>query len=172
MHLFLTGAIQSGKSSAINKALRATGTEPSGFRTVAGAPDENGGAPLYIVPATGCAHTGEHNCVARRSDPGRGFEVFTGVFDTVGAEILRKSGGGLILMDELGFMETKAEAFKAEVFRLLDGDTPILGVVRGKKTDFLDAVRVHPKVTLMRLDEGNREEIAKEITAWLAGLKL
>lgn len=171
MHIFLTGMIQSGKSTAINRALYAAGIKPLGFRTRPGEYDEDGSSRLYIIPAMQSVPFGSHNCIADRRSGGRN-KVFTEVFDTEGVDILRKSEGGLILMDELGFMESNAEEFKAEVFRRLDGDAPILGVVRDRETEFLDAVREHEKVELWWLTEENREELSEMLTARLRGLNM
>ena len=51
------------------------------------------------------------------------------VFDGLGVELLRAQPGSLILMDELGFLEQDAAAFRREVLRCLDGSIPVLAVI-------------------------------------------
>ena len=47
------------------------------------------------------------------------------VFDTLGAQLIKSAPeGGIILMDELGFLENDARAFQSTVMRALDGETP------------------------------------------------
>ena len=68
-------------------------------------------------------------------------------------------------MDEIGFMEASSEAFCSGIFRLLDGDIPVLAAVKDKDTPFLQAVRNHPKTTCYHLTEDNREALFQQILA-------
>lgn len=52
-NIFLTGEIQVGKSTAINRALAAAGPRVEGFRTLGGLWDENGGSYVHMIPADG-----------------------------------------------------------------------------------------------------------------------
>jgi nucleoside-triphosphatase THEP1 len=87
-------------------------------------------------------------------------EAFPEAFDTTGVELLASSGRkGITLMDELGFLEKDAHAFQAAVFARLEQDVPVLGVLRDTHTAFLDAVRAHPRVKLMRVSLENRDDV-------------
>jgi nucleoside-triphosphatase len=87
------------------------------------------------------------------------------VFNNLGVRILRDAReSSLIVMDELGFMESEALAFREEVLRLLDGDAPVLGVLKSKHTPFLDQVRVHTAVKIIEVTEKNRDEIPQMLT--------
>ena len=70
-------------------------------------------------------------------------------------------------MDELGFMESKAENFCSTVLRYLDGDIPIIAAVKDKSTPFLDAVKSHPNCKCFFISEENREELAEEVLAFM-----
>jgi nucleoside-triphosphatase len=166
MHLFLTGEIQVGKSTIINKAVQSLGRPVGGFRTVAGNYAPDGSSDIFII-STGdkmnCCN--DSNRVAHRTGvPGKGFTTFPQVFDTVGASLLRRAGEyPLIIMDELGFMESRALEFQKAVFERLDEDVPVLGVVKPMKTDFLDRIRAHEKVNILSVDVFNREDVLKGI---------
>ncbi len=164
MHIFLTGEIQVGKSTIINKAVLSLGQPVGGFRTVAGNYAPDGSSDIFII-GTGdkmdCCN--DSNRVAHRTGiPGKGFTTFPKVFDTVGASLLRHAGEyPLTIMDELGFMESRAFEFQKAVFECLDGDIPVLGVIKPMKIDFLDRIRAHEKVNILTVDVFNRNDVLK-----------
>ena len=87
-------------------------------------------------------------------------ENLVSVFDIYGSEILRDSGKcDVIAMDELGYLESKAYMFQKAVFEHIAGDVPILGVIRSRQTDFLNAVRAHPNVTVCEVTAENRDAV-------------
>ena len=164
-HVFLTGAIQVGKSTILNKYLRAhPELRVGGFRTVwKGRWSER--ASIHIVPAAEDVPLTEENCVGIRSfvPPRRGREDYPKIYDTVGVPILE--GGGpydLYLMDEIGPGENEAAEFRKAVLRLLDGDTPVLGVVQEKPGVLPDLIRAHERVRIITVTEENRDDIRIE----------
>jgi len=173
-HIFLTGAIQVGKSTLIRRALGAfPGLTPGGFRTLTGPGEPGSFGGVYMVPAAQEPPVfSEKNLVGMRRGHGRGSEGFPAAFDACGTEILQNAEQSpLILMDEIGKMEAEAFGFCRRVEALLDGDTPILGVVRLRDdTPLQRAVRRHPKVRLLTVTEENRDALLPELTEILAGL--
>jgi nucleoside-triphosphatase len=73
----------------------------------------------------------------------------------------------LILMDEIGFMESKAEVFCKAILKLLDGDIPVIAAVKEKNTPFLDQVKSHPNCRVFYIREDNRNELFEEVLAFL-----
>lgn len=174
MHVFLTGEIQVGKSTAIRRWLEARPElRLGGFRTVwryrRGA-EENS---LHIVPAAGNAPLTADNRIGIRggSPPGRRAQDFPEVFDRVGVPLLENSGGwDLILMDEIGIGENNAPRFRQAVLDCLNGDVPVLGVVKAKPGVLTDAVRAHPKTRIITVTVENRGAVLDELgRRWTAG---
>ena len=87
------------------------------------------------------------------------------VFDALGVRYLAAARpGGLIVMDELGFMEAEAEAFKQAVLHALDGDIPVLAAVKDRRdVPFLNAVSSEPKAALYTVTLENREALFAEL---------
>ena len=173
MHIFISGEIGVGKSTAIRRAVLASGIDYGGFRTV-GAAAEGAASGVYIIPAAYAQIPPYPSAalVALR-DPNRPPRVFPQGFEQEGLRLLQSEQtrrARLILMDELGFLESDSPLFRAEVLRLLDGPTPILGVVKPRPIPFLDAVRAHPASRLLMLSPDNREEITARLSEWLQGL--
>ena len=97
-------------------------------------------------------------------------EVLPDRFDELGGGALRRareSGAGLILMDECGRFEGHALGFQREIFAVLEGDTPVLGVIRQGFPGWLDRLRAHPKIRLITVTEENRDALPGQIAALL-----
>lgn len=167
MHIFLTGEVQVGKSTIIRRWLQAhPQLRVGGFRTVPGAKGKNGEDTVHIIPAAGNpALTAENRIMFRQGRwPQRKLEFFPQVFDRVGVSLLREGGEkDILIMDEIGFTEDNAALFQQAVLEKLEGDMPILGVVRALPGVLADAVRAHPKSRIIAVTQENREEVLKRL---------
>ena len=68
------------------------------------------------------------------------------------------------MMDELGFMESKAEAFTQAVIHALDVDIPVIAAVKARfDVPFLNEVRAHPKTRLYMITTENRDALFSEL---------
>lgn len=157
-HILITGAKSAGKSTLVERLLAHWEKPVYGFVTRSTGRDERGFHSIYIHPAAGPRHTGEENHIgdccygSRTTHP----EVFT----RLGVQFLRHGTDGILVMDELGFMETGSAEFCREVLGCFDGDTPVLAVCKDKPgVAFLEQVRSHPKAQLYTLTPENREEL-------------
>lgn len=178
-HVFLTGEIQVGKSTAIGKALALLGNPiVGGFRTVSLPCPEiprarfavyvlPGAAP-YADPLTEEALAGfpmdrDHLLAIRWGDSLH--TPFPDAFISGGLPLLSEDppGARLLLMDEIGVFESRSPEFCAAIARRLEGDLPVLGVVKDKRSPFLEQVRSHPKVRLLRVTRENRDEMPQQI---------
>ncbi len=167
-HIFLTGDVQVGKSTVVDRVLAGLSVALGGFRSGSGPERYENGRWLYLWDASGEPICDESHRVAyitpeeRRSLPEQ--------FDSLGCAALRRakqSEVGLILMDECGFLERDAAEFQAEILNTLDGNIPVLGVVRLRSSGWTDAIRNHPKVTLITVTEQNRDQLPGQIISLL-----
>jgi nucleoside-triphosphatase len=163
MHIFLTGEIQVGKSTIIRSFLERTGLTHDGFMTFW--QDENNARSLYLSEYSSGLRPLARFLLAQ--DIGKQFvreKRISEIFDIRGSEILRNSGKcKLLIMDELGHLESNANEFKKTVLECLNGQQPILGVIKKKRTEFLDAVRAHPKVDMINITEQNRDAVLEKL---------
>lgn len=167
MHYFLTGDVQVGKSTIIKKTLAALQLQAvGGFRSVSVPDLPDGAMSVYLIPA-GEAHPmmGNWNRVGIRKGCGRGIEKFPEAFERAGVQALETvETKPLILMDEVGRMESAAARFSERILALLEESTPILGVVQKMAdTPLTNAIRRHPNVRLLTVTKENREELAGEV---------
>ena len=167
MHIFLTGDVQVGKSTIINKTLAALKIErPGGFRSVSVPDLPDGAMSVYLLAAAEKAPAmGDFNRVGIRKGCGRGIEKFPQAFETAGVQALKNAEQSrLILMDEVGRMESAAAQFSARMEALLDGSVPILGVVQKiADTPLTNAIRTHPNVRVLTVTKEKREQMAQEV---------
>jgi nucleoside-triphosphatase len=158
VHIFLTGNIQVGKTTIIRSFLSQTRLSADGFMTYWGTGDENGRS-LYLSPYDQDLHPAERYFIACDLDHRLSRTAnMADVFDKHGTEILLDSGKrDVIVMDELGFMESKAKSFQNAVMRHISGRVPILGVIKNIQTEFLNTIRTHPNVEICEITVENRD---------------
>jgi nucleoside-triphosphatase THEP1 len=161
-HILICGEPGAGKSTLIQRLLGENSRPVYGFVTPKAPAGENGITRVYIHPA---------EAADRRYTPGNCIGVCGAaysrgnpeVFDTLGLALLEASPGGILLMDELGFMESKTSLFCARVLEALDGDIPVLAAVKSKDTPFLQKVRSHKNARVYWLTQANRDALYTEI---------
>jgi nucleoside-triphosphatase len=162
-HILICGEVGVGKSTLIQRLLAQSTRPLYGFVTKKLDPDENGFHPIYIhsAGASERMHT-ERNLIGTCDR--RTHNINLDVFNTLGVAYLQAKPGGIILMDELGFMEAQAEAFTRAVFAALDGDVPVIAAVKARfDIPFLDAVRAHPNTMLYMITTENRDDLFSEL---------
>ena len=164
-HLLICGAVGVGKSTLIARLLEHSSRPLYGFATKRiPTPDEDGLCSVYLHPAAQRAEDRTYGVTNRvgRCDGRRAIRC-PQVFDTLGVALLRAPENGLILMDELGFLENDAAKFRAAVLRTLDGETPVLAAVKSRDTDFLRAVKAHPNAELAEITPENRNALYRQL---------
>lgn len=168
MHIFLTGEIQVGKSTAIKKVINKLEVMPGGFLTYFGPGRTSGERTLYMCGAWETKRVDQEYAVAVFHDHSPVAD--TGKFDAYGTKLLRESRlwATLILMDECGRLEAHAEEFQKEVLDCLEGSVPILGVIKKNKPPvWTDRIRQHPSVMIFEVDHNNRDMLPEKILDYL-----
>ena len=161
-HILIVGNPGVGKSTLIRRLLEHNSRPVCGFVTKMEPSEVNGLRSIYVHPAAQPEHAWEYtgeNLIGTCDT--KIHNINLDAFDTLGVEYLSAlPQNGLILMDELGFMEAGSVPFTQRVLEVLDGDIPVLAAVKSR-TDipFLEQVRSHPKATVCHITPENREEL-------------
>lgn len=157
-HVFLSGRDDIDRSLIIDKTLEALGPRGvSGYRTVSvKSTIENAQKEVYLTP------WGEESIREERYLAGVLWDdgIYTGfpeVFDDVGLKILNAipKDADLIVIDEIGLFEMAAPMFSVALFKRLEEDVRVFGVLQRKDTPFHDVIRYHEKVSIIEVAEGN-----------------
>ncbi|MBR6039075.1 MAG: AAA family ATPase [Clostridia bacterium] len=159
-HILIVGRNGVGKSTLIRALLETIPVQVHGVITKKEAPQSDGFCPVYIH-AYGAPK--QYNVDNRIGLCSQGNSVaFPEAFDRFAAsEAFPK--GGVIVFDELGFLESGAPRFTEAVLRTLDEAPLVIAAVRDKETPFLDAVRSHPRADVFRIDPENRDRLRETL---------
>ena len=180
-HLFLTGEIQVGKSTLLQKWLSDLEVKAGGFYTRK-YPGRDGHVYVHMLSAARKEAPDEGNflfdCMAK--DAGDAARRF----DALGCPLLDDPGDAdLIVMDELGFMERDAQDFKASVLHALDGPLPVIGCIRlcdevihprilpdVKDCSLISLVAAREDVRILEVTAQNRDRLAETLPPELSHL--
>jgi len=160
-HIVLYGDRQVGKSTLVDKLVSDVKVPLYGFITKAFPNPDTGINQIHMF------RPGDHERIPTPSnhladcDSVQPFSAPAG-FESFGVQFLKEvQPGGIVILDELGFLEANAPVFCDLVLNLLDGDIPLLAVTKNgfNNVPFLNAVRKHPRVDLIAVDRENRDEL-------------
>ena len=158
-HIVLWGQRGVGKSTLARRLLEDWSGPVRGFITRASLPDADGFRSIYLHAADDPTPM-EQTCNRIGRTNRTEHTMWPEVFDGLGVELLRAQPGSLILMDELGFLEQDAAGFRRQVLRCLDGNIPVLAVIKHKThIPFLQEIRTHPRVQLYQVTAENRDDL-------------
>ena len=157
-HIFYTGPRGIGKSTLLQKHLAQFRGVFAGFRTVKVPCGDS--FSVHMLPVDKKEMPTEETFLFCR-DKKREYKENALRFDVLVCRLLENmEGAELIVMDELGSAESAAAAFQDRVLALLDGDTPILGVLQEEESAFQQQVATHPNVALIYVTEENRDSLS------------
>jgi len=164
LHIFLQGPRNTGKTTVIMKTLDLLSPQRplvlGGFFTWNGG---RGDPHVYMRPAR--SGKGDEVCRLASYDAAKGgLTANTMAFDEYGSRLLAESkGADLIIMDELGFLESGAAVFRRAVMGALAGGVPVFGVMRLGGVPWHEAIKRHPSVTVFDVSEKNRNALPQEL---------
>ncbi len=173
-HILICGRRHAGKTTLINHLMQELKVPVYGFQTSTVQTDADGTHHIYIYTAGNVdGHMDSFNHIGDCDTKNR--SVNMSVFDTLGVQMIEAAQpGGVIVMDEIGFMEIGSRYFCDAVLKALDGEIPVLATVKDTDfgAEFLDKVRQHPNAELIMLTPDNREEVKEKVEAELRRLGL
>lgn len=168
MHALIVGERGVGKSTLIRRVLKEVNMPLFGFETKkeSGLADAEKGEPVYIYEVGKPHVQTEENLIGYCGKKDR--EQFRRTFERFVPKLRQQiPEGSIILLDELGIMESEAEDFCGAVLSLLDGEVPVIAAVKPKDTAFLQAVRSHRKCKCFYITPENREARFEEVLAFM-----
>lgn len=161
MHFFLRGEIGVGKSTLTDRIVRKLNDEKplkiGGFMTFR---DQEKNGIFLAKAAVPRDYTDARQLVAL----GVPSFVLPDAFDKTARNcIIESLPADLLLLDELGFFENESLKFQETVLRLLDGETPVLGVLKRRDVDWYKKILFRGDVTLLDVDIKNRDALVDRV---------
>lgn len=168
--ILILGARDAGKTTLIRRLLTDTKRPVRGFYSEKCLTHPPGTHSIYLHPAQLPLKARSYtpaNQVGRWN--GQSMLTFPEIFDTLGVACLSDvPPGSLLVMDELGFLESKALRFTQTVLSALDGPAQVIAAVKDRPdVPFLQAVLAHSKALVFRLTPDNRQELYHQIQTLL-----
>ncbi len=162
MKILLCGDINSGKTTLIQRLLADMSAAPRGYITVR-MPEVDGVSNVYLYDIANPPERVEDAAVIMAiSDAGT--EKHPERLDTLGVRYLTDiPAGSVVVLDEIGSLETASPEFQKAVMRILSGDYTVLAAVKAANTDFLRAVRRHPDCELYIITPDNRDALYAQL---------
>ena len=159
-NLFLTGRIQVGKTTLLNKWLDGIDVPVGGFITRK-APLQDGSDCMYVhmlragTDDTFCEDNILFDCRHKLD-----YDA-TENFNKLGRACLNECPHAkLIVMDEIGTMEEHACGFQEAIREKLNDSIPVIGVLRQDVSAFIDEIKSRDDVTIVEVTEENRDRLA------------
>lgn len=163
-HILIVGSNGVGKSTLIRSLLSGLNCPVYGVITKKEAPNADGFSPVYMHRYGEPRRYTSDNLIGLCRE--RHSVAYPEAFDRF-AKTMRFPHDGVIVFDELGFMESNASVFTKAVLDTLDCAPLVIAAVRDKPTPFLDAVRSHPRAQVFRIDEQNRNALFETLSGLL-----
>lgn len=165
--LLLTGEVGAGKSTAARAAVALLAPGSLGGFITHSVP-ENGARSVYISRPDGKSPRDAAHRIGVRHGAGR-LTPFPAAFEGAGRDILRDTlpGATMLLMDELGVIESDAPCFCRDVLAALAMGVPAICVIKPKCSPFLDAVRALPDSRLLPVTKETRDALPQAIAGLL-----
>lgn len=160
-HVFLTGEIGCGKSTALRSALNLMqGVHIQGLQTYYNEARGSDNKRLYL---RAFGDTAQGTFLAEL--PGGDLSSIAAVFNDAGSALLESAHAHaeLIVIDEIGRLEREAFIYHEALRRCIEGDVPMLCAIRKLKAPWADWIRNHPRVRLIEVTMENRDQIPQEI---------
>ncbi len=159
-HILIVGRNGVGKSTLIRALLEMIPAPITGVITKKEAPQPDGFCPVYIHSYGTPKRYGIENRIGlcRQGNS----IAFPEAFDRFAASAAFPKNG-VVVFDELGFLESCAPRFTEAVLKVLDAAPLVIAAVRDKETPFLDAVRSHPRADVYRIDPENRDRLRETL---------
>ena len=165
MKILLCGDVNSGKSTMIEKLVADMGEAPRGYITVRRPAGADGKSYVYLYDvASPPENIADAQVIMSISDAGT--ERHPEYMDSLAVSYLRDiPEGSLVVMDEIGTLESAAPAFQREVMRILSGNYSVFAAVKAQNTQILREVSRQPDCELYIITTENRDDLYAQIKA-------
>lgn len=160
MKYLICGDINAGKSTLIKKLEKLIDKKPAGYITVRLPDDESGCSYVYLYDRANPPEDVRSAAVIMKFNADRSAEKHPELLDTLAVSYLENlPEGSLVILDEIGTLESASPLFQQAVMRILGGNYDVLASVKAQNTDFLRTVRRHPDCELFIITPENREKL-------------
>ena len=175
-NILITGKIQCGKSTLINKILNKLTIPYSGYKTLPYYKDGKKSG-YYIKSINLKNEMKEKISINISNELSTKCEVFVNGFDITGVDILKSSmedkNSKIILLDEIGTLEKCSSKFMQEIDNCLNSEKMVIGVLKKKSDEFLNRISKRKDTFIVDIENSTNEErqiMKKQIIEYIENL--
>jgi nucleoside-triphosphatase len=117
----------------------------------------------------------DNNNIFFRKDDSSGISKLNiEVFNTRGVEMLQRAfkHSEVFVLNEIGFLESKAYSFTKEVVKLLDSSKIVIALVKGISCPYIDSIMLRRDIELFKITEENKNNMKNNIIKLLKSWKV
>lgn len=149
-HLLITGSKKAGKTTVLKEILK----DEENYGGIVTYVIRDDGIPPKYVMLRDINDVDKRGIIARRNNTSTGLNPNIDTFENLGTSILDEyvnSKAGLIVIDEVGFLENAAMEYQKKILQAMDKKKTILAL-RKEKTLFIEKIISRKDVYLVDLD--------------------
>lgn len=159
-NLFLTGPRGIGKTTLLKKIIERLDCSIGGFMTKPVVTPQGRSfdmTSLFDGSSGNLILTFDNSSLIRKG--------ITKTFETSGVDIIIKSLGerDVIVMDELGFLESEAKHFQNAVIKALNSSKAVIGILKQMDVEFLNAIKNRSDTVVLDVTMENRDNMEGEL---------
>jgi nucleoside-triphosphatase len=120
-------------------------------------------------------YDGDNGNIFFRKDDSTGISKLNlEVFNTKGVDMLQRSFENceVLILNEIGFLESKAKSFTEQVVRLLDSSKVVIALVKGIRCPYIDSITSRKDMQLFNITQENKAEMKQRIVELLKAWKV
>lgn len=160
-HILICGRPGSGKTTLISRIVSETKLPVCGYKTAVASIDDKGVKTIRMYPVRTKANRRTEGAVVGHTQ-NKVIDVDHDTFDDLGVRLINeRNDNGVLIMDEIGYMEIGSERFCREVIKAFDDRSNIIAAIKAEDHGYkyLKLIKNHPDAALIELTEDNRQEV-------------
>ncbi|KNF08756.1 putative nucleosid triphosphatase [Gottschalkia purinilytica] len=164
-NLFLTGEKGIGKSTILKRVLNNCSMSIGGFMTLRNIEEDIYNKKVFMIYSLNDESRKHNIATITFKDNKNHIEINKDSFDIGIVSILKEdlNNSDLIILDELGFMESECFEFQKTIYDILDSSKPVLGVIKDYDCEFLDNIRNRIDTNIIKVTKENRDNLVESI---------
>lgn len=170
-HIIIIGERQVGKSTLVRKLmawLETQGVSTCGVITQGSELRENGMRYIYLYDLASPEREQTEDYWVAEVGKGKKTVNRDGFAVRAVSYLDKATAEDVVILDELGFIETEIEEFTSKIMQLLNGDIPTIIVTKKvARSSFVDELKQCETANIFYIDEENRDELFEEVRSVL-----
>lgn len=169
IHILICGPRGAGKTTLIARIITETALPVCGYKTAVDSISADGIKTICMFPV----NSGKKEGTVIGHSKNKVLDVNYDTFEDLGIRLVtERPDNAILIMDEIGYMETGSERFCREVIEAFDSNVYIIAAIKADDCghEYLQMIKSHPSAAVFDLNESNRQHVydavKKIVNSW------